>query len=158
MSDVVLLKETDLVSSTFLSPDTVRAMWSKTYNADGLPDWTHIFPYYDERVVFQDCIQRIEGFENFQALCNRLTNRCTSLRMDLNDIIQKDNVIAFDWKMTMSFRKSPDTPIFGFTKLTIGPNGKIISQRDYYDLWGDIFNGIPGFNKMYRKFMSRFFG
>ncbi len=158
MSDVILFDETDLVASTFLCPDTVRAMWSKTYNADGLPDWTHIFPYYDEAVVFQDCIQRIEGFENFKALCNRLTKRCTSLRMDLNDIIQNGNVIAFDWKMTMSFRKSPDTPIFGFTKLTLGANGKIISQRDYYDLWGDIFNGIPGFNKMYRRFMGRFFG
>jgi hypothetical protein len=34
----------------------------------------------------------------------------------------------------------------------------IIEQRDYYDLWGDIFNGIPRFGKLYRKFMFKHFG
>ena len=33
---------------------TVRELWSKTYNADRKPDWSHIFPYYHPQVVFQD--------------------------------------------------------------------------------------------------------
>ena len=36
--------------------------------------------------------------------------------------------------------------------------GKIIEQRDYYDLWGDIFDNIPRFGKAYRRFMKRKFG
>ncbi len=39
-----------------------------------------------------------------------------------------------------------------------GRDGRIIHQRDYYDLWGDIFNGIPGFRRLYRRFMRRYFG
>jgi len=35
---------------------------------------------------------------------------------------------------------------------------KIIEQRDYYDLWGDIFDNIPRFSVMYRKFMKKKFG
>lgn len=141
-----------------LTTVTVRELWSKTYNREGKPDWSHIFPYYHSDIVFQDSIQRVDGIENFTAMCMRLTKRCKQLRMDIISIAQDDNVILMDWKMTMSFRKSPDTPIFGSTKLTLHADGKIIEQRDYYDLWGDIFNGIPRFNKMYRKFMRRYFG
>jgi hypothetical protein len=91
-------------------------------------------------------------------MCNRLTKRCKKLRMDIVSIAGGTDIIIMDWKMTMSFRKSPDTPIFGCTKLTLNSEGKIIEQRDYYDLWGDIYNGIPGFGKLYRKFMAKFFG
>ena len=42
--------------------------------------------------------------------------------------------------------------------LTLHEDGRIISQRDYYDLWGDIFNGIPWFVRRYRKFMRKKFG
>lgn len=141
-----------------LSEENVRELWSKTYNTEGKPDWSHIFPYYHEDIVFQDSIQRLEGIEDFKAMCERLTKRCKSLRMDLSLVQRDENTIVLEWKMTMSFRKSPDTPMYGCTKLTLHQDGRIIEQRDYYDLWGDIFNGIPRFNKLYRKFMHRFFG
>jgi len=145
-------------NGNYLNKDTVRELWSQTYNTMGKPDWSHIYPYYHPEIVFQDAIQRLEGIENFKSMCERLTNRCKSLRMDIITIVQDSNVIIMEWKMTMSFRKSPDTPLFGCTKLTIHDDGRIIEQRDYYDLWGDIFNAVPGFSKLYRKFMRRFFG
>jgi hypothetical protein len=40
----------------------------------------------------------------------------------------------------------------------LNEEGKIIAQRDYYDLWGDIYNGIPGWRRLYRWFMRKFFG
>jgi limonene-1,2-epoxide hydrolase len=141
-----------------LDIDTVRELWSKTYNADGKPDWSHIFPYYHPLVVFHDSIQRIEGFEEFRAMCQRLTKRCEKLQMDIRSVVQESNVIFMDWKMTMVFRKTPSTPIYGSTRLTLHEDGRIIEQRDYYDLWGDIFNGVPFFRKPYRSFMRRFFG
>jgi limonene-1,2-epoxide hydrolase len=141
-----------------LSSADVLKLWSKTYNTDGKPDWSHIFPYYDENIVFQDSIQHIEGIDEFIKLCNRLTKRCSRIDMDILNITEDYNTIMMDWKMTMSFRKSPSTPIYGCTKLTFNEEGKIIGQRDYYDLWGDIFNGIPGFRRFYRWFMSKFFG
>jgi limonene-1,2-epoxide hydrolase len=141
-----------------LNEQTVLTLWSKTYNTQGKPDWSHIFKYYHEDIVFQDTIQRIEGKEEFIALCGRLTERCKELRMDIESIFMKENEIIFDWKMTMMFNKFPSTPIFGCTKLTLHEDGRIIAQRDYYDLWGDIFNGIPWFRKPYRKFMRKKFG
>lgn len=141
-----------------LNEENVLMLWSTTYNTQGKPDWSHIFEYYHDDVVFHDTIQRIEGIAEFTALCDRLTGRCKELRMDIESIFKKDNEIIFDWKMTMMFNKFPSTPIFGCTKLTLHEDGRIIKQRDYYDLWGDIFNGIPWFKKPYRKFMHKKFG
>lgn len=141
-----------------LNVDTIKELWSRTYNTEGKPDWSHIFPYYDENIVFQDTIQRIDGKRDFVAMCNRLTQRTTQLNMEILSIAQHDNVILFDWIMTMMFKKYPSTPLYGSTKLTLSENGTIIAQRDYYDLWGDIFNNIPRFNKMYRRFLNKKFG
>lgn len=141
-----------------LSVETVRTLWSRTYNTQGKPDWSHIYPYYHPDVVFQDSIQRIEGIAEFKALCERLTKRCKELRMDIHAAAQDGNVIMMQWTMTMMFDKFPSTPIYGSTALTLGVDGRILAQRDYYDLWGDIFNGIPSFRKPYRKFMRKRFG
>jgi len=58
----------------------------------------------------------------------------------------------------MMFKKWPSNPIYGSTKITIAEDNRIIHQRDYYDLWGDIINGIPYLVKPYRGFMKRYFG
>ena len=141
-----------------LNVSTIKEQWSKTYNPEGKPDWSHIFPYYAKDIVFHDSIQKIEGFEKFEAMCNRLTKRCKSLEMELKHIVKNDNIIFMEWKMTMSFRVFPKKPIFGSSRLTINENGQIIEQRDYYDLWGDIYDGIPIWRRIYRWFMRTFFG
>ncbi len=141
-----------------LNMDTVKELWSQTYNREGRPDWSHIFKYYHKDIVFQDTIQRIEGLDDFIAMCNRLTKRTKQLQMEILAMAQNDNVIMFDWVMTLMFKKYPNTPMYGSTKLVLSDDGLIIEQRDYYDLWGDIFNNIPRFGKMYRRFLKRKFG
>ena len=150
MTEIGLLPPLDI--------DKVRELWSKTYNTNGKPDWSHLYPYYHPDVVFQDSVQRIEGIREFVALCERLTRRCESLQMEIVSIAGGSNFILMDWVMTMSFNKYPSTPVYGSTKLVINDDGRIIYQRDYFDLWGDIFNGIPYFKKIYRKFMRKHFG
>lgn len=141
-----------------LNKETVKSLWSQTYNTDGKPDWSHIFPYYHEHIIFQDSIQKVEGKKEFLEVCNRLTGRCQQLHMDIVSIAQNGHIILFDWIMTMSFKKYPSTSLYGATKLTLNDEGIIIEQRDYYDMWGDIFNNIPHWNKMYRRFMKKKFG
>lgn len=141
-----------------LTPDTVRELWSRTYNTSGKPDWSHIFPYYRDDVVFQDAIQRVEGRADFEALCNRLAKRCKELRMDIREVSQTGSVIFLEWEMTLMFDRWPSSTLYGCTKLTLDGDGLISHQRDYYDLWGDIFDNIPRFAKLYRRFMRRRFG
>jgi hypothetical protein len=141
-----------------LTPTVLKEYWSKTYNGEGKPDWSHIFPFYHESIRFHDSIQVIEGFEPFKRMCDRLSKRCKSMTMDIKNVTEEGNHLFFEWIMTTEFRRAPSTPLYGMSRLTLNEDGKIIEQRDYYDLWGDIYNGIPGWRRLYRWFMRKFFG
>ena len=137
---------------------TLKELWSKTYNTEGKPDWSHILPYYDESIYFKDSIQGINGKEEFSAMTERLSSRSKDLKMKVVRAIKEGNVFFVEWEMTISYKKAPSSILYGASRVTTNENGKIIEQRDYYDLWGDIFDNIPRFGKAYRKFMKKKFG
>lgn len=133
-------------------------LWEKTYNEHGKLDWSHLLPYYADDIVFRDSIQEIHGIDEFKAMVERLTKRSQELRMKIVNAVKEGNLIFVEWEMTILFKKTRKSVVYGASRLILNDEGKIASQRDYYDLWGDIFDNIPGFNKLYRKFMRRVFG
>jgi len=143
---------------TGLNAESIRELWTKTYNTQGKPDWSHILPYYDENIYFRDTVQEIRGIEAFTAMTKRLTDRSQDLSMNIIRAAQLDRDIFIEWEMTIKFKKNPSSVLYGTSRVTLNQEGKIIEQRDYYDLWGDIFDNIPRFGKAYRKFMKKKFG
>jgi hypothetical protein len=150
--------ETKMQNEYRLTLEIVNELWAKTYNTDGKPDWSHILPYYDDDIYFKDTIQEIRGMVEFKEMTERLTKRSKDLGMKLTRTAQKDNDIFLEWEMTISYKKYPSSIMYGFSRLTLNEKGKIAEQRDYYDLWGDIFDNIPFFAKRYRSFMKKKFG
>lgn len=148
----------DVTSIKALNVETIKVLWSKTYNTAGKPDWSHILPYYDDHIYFRDSIQEIHGFEEFKAMTERLTKRSKDLKMNIVSAVMKDYNAFIEWEMTITYKKYPSSILYGSSRLTLNENGKIVEQRDYYDLWGDIFDNIPRFGKAYRRFMKRKFG
>lgn len=144
--------------SNKLTKDIVYELWSKTYNTEGKPDWSHILAYYDDNIYFRDSIQELHGIEEFKAMTERLTKRSKDLKMKIVNLVQEANIFFIEWEMTIKYKKNPSSVIYGSSRLTINSSGKIIEQRDYYDLWGDIFDNIPRFCKIYRNFMKKKFG
>jgi len=138
--------------------DQIRELWQKTYNTEGKPDWSHILPYYDNDITFRDSIQTLSGIDDFKAMTERLSTRSKDLKMTVVNATKDGNKMFIEWEMTISYKTRPSSIIYGCSRLTLNEVGKIVFQRDYYDLWGDIFDNIPRFNKMYRKFMHRKFG
>jgi limonene-1,2-epoxide hydrolase len=141
-----------------LNAESIKELWSKTYNTEGKPDWSHILPYYDDSIYFRDSIQELHGMEEFEAMTKRLTDRSNDLKMHIVRTAQQDRFIFIEWEMTIKFKKNPSSVMYGSSRVTLNDEGKIIEQRDYYDLWGDIFDNIPRFGKAYRRFMRRKFG
>ena len=141
-----------------INRDTIIDLWSKTYNTEGRPDWSHILPYYDDDIYFRDSIQEIHGINDFKAMTERLTERSKDLKMHIVSAVQQENIIFIEWEMTISYKKNPSSVLYGASRVTINEANKISEQRDYYDLWGDIFDNIPRFGKAYRKFMKKKFG
>ncbi len=138
--------------------DQIVALWSKTYNEGGKPDWSHILPYYDENIFFKDSIQEIRGIQEFIKMTERLAQRSNELFMKVLRAVMQGNTIFVEWEMTINYKKTRRSVLYGASRLTLNEKGKIIEQRDYFDLWGDIFDNVPGFGKPYRKFMKDKFG
>ena len=145
-------------AGTGLNAESLKELWSKTYNTHGKPDWSHILPYYDENIRFRDSVQELRGIEEFVAMTRRLTDRSKDLSMNILRVVQQDRDIFIEWEMTIKFKKNPSSVLYGSSRVTLNEEGKIIEQRDYYDLWGDIFDNIPRFGKAYRRFMKKRFG
>ncbi|MFX1327935.1 MAG: nuclear transport factor 2 family protein [Promethearchaeota archaeon] len=133
-------------------------LWTNIYNTEGKPDWSDILPYYDDKIYFRDTIQEIRGIKEFKAMTVRLAERSKDLRMNIVNILFEGNIIFFEWEMRLSFKKYPNSTLYGASRLTLNEDGKIIEQRDYYDLWGDIIDNISFLTKGYRKFMRKLFG
>ena len=140
------------------SKEQLKELWTKTYNTEGKPDWSHIIPYYADDIFFKDSVQEIRGKREFTAMTQRLAKRSGSLEMAIRNVAQDGKVIFLEWTMTMKYKIYPESSIFGASRITLDDAGKIIEQRDYYDLWGDIFDNVPGLSRLYRAFMHSKFG
>jgi hypothetical protein len=148
----------DFMEYRITSKEILKDLWTNIYNTEGKPDWSHILPYYDDDIYFRDTVQEIHGKKEFAAMTERLIKRSGSLKMEIINMAQNDNVFFLEWIMTLTFKIYPNSSIYGSSRVTLNGAGKIIEQRDYYDLWGDIFDNIPGFGRVYRKFLHMKFG
>jgi len=91
-------------------------------------------------------------------MTERLAQRSKDLKMNIVNAVTQDNVYFLEWEMTIKFKKNPSSVLYGASRIRVNEEGKITEQRDYYDLWGDIFDNIPRFGKAYRRFMIKKFG
>jgi len=141
-----------------INKETIKELWSKTYNTAGKPDWSHILPYYAEDIYFKDSIQGLRGIDDFRAMTERLAARSQELKMNIVNTAQDGRIIFIEWEMTIAYKKNPSSVVYGSSRITLNEAGLICEQRDYYDLWGDIFDNIPRFGPAYRRFMHKKFG
>ncbi len=113
--------------------------------------------YYHDDIFFKDSIQEIRGMREFSAMTDRLAKRSRDLEYRIHNTVMDGNIIFVEWEMVLSYKKYPKSSIYGSSRITL-KDGKIIEQRDYYDLWGDIFDNIQFIRKGYRRFMKKRFG
>ena len=146
--------ETDLPA---LTEEVIRDAWTRTYNIEGKPDWANIYRFYHPDIVFSDPIQHHEGMDAFKGMCEKLAQRSKQLHFDIEGLVVGERYFFMQWTMTLEFRRAPMTPMHGCSKFTLSDDGRIIGQRDYYDMWGDVFAGVPGMKKLYPAFMKKLF-
>jgi limonene-1,2-epoxide hydrolase len=132
-------------------------LWKDIHASDGGPRWDHILPYYHEDIIFQDSVQKLQGIKEFTAMTDRLKKRSKNFDVVVHNSGINENVIFVEWELIISYKRFPSSSIFGASRTTL-KDGKIVNQRDYYDLWGDIYDNIPFFRRFYRWFMRKVFG
>lgn len=132
-------------------------LWKDIYTDEGKPGWDHMLPYYADDIFFKDSVQEIRGKEEFTAMTRRLSQRSKNLEFLVHNSLKQKNLIFVEWEMVISYKKYPKSSIYGASRILLR-DGKVAEQRDYYDLWGDIFDNIRFIAKGYRRFMKRKFG
>lgn len=132
-------------------------LWQGIYRLDGRPCWDGILPYYHEDIHFRDSVQEIQGIAPFSAMTRRLAERSKNLEFVIHNAVMEHNTIFIEWEMIIAYKRYPKSSVYGSSRIVLR-DGKVADQRDYYDLWGDIFDNIPGFGRLYRSFMRRRFG
>jgi limonene-1,2-epoxide hydrolase len=133
------------------------SLWRSIYGSAGKPSWEHILPYYDKNIFFKDTIQEIRGIRKFTTMTRRLAKRSKNLEFLIHNSVMEGNLIFIEWEMVISYKSYPTSSVFGTSRILLR-DGKVLEQRDYYDLWGDIFDNIPFFGKAYRVFVRNRFG
>ena len=65
---------------------------------------------------------------------------------DLKFVIHKSAMdgrdVFIEWEMILRFKRYPKSSLYGSSRLTLNAEGKIVDQRVYFDLCGDIFDNI----------------
>lgn len=139
------------------SAEQLCALWKAVYREEGRVDWSGLLPYYREDIVFKDSIQELKGMSDFAAMTERLAARSRGLEYRIHSAVMEGNTVFVEWEIILSWKKYPKSSVYGASRIYL-EDGKIVNQRDYYDLWGDIFDNIPFFKKAYRHFMKKSFG
>ena len=83
-------------AGTGLNAESIKELWTKTYNTQGKPDWSHILPFYDENIYFRDSVQELRGIEEFVAMTRRLTDRSKDLSMNIVRTAQHEKDVFID--------------------------------------------------------------
>lgn len=135
----------------------LKSLWRDIYAPSGGIDWSSMLPYYAEDIRFRDAVQEIRGQERFAAMTRRLAKRSRKLRFLIHNAVMEGDVAFLEWEMVISYWKFPESSVYGTSRLVLR-DGKVAEQRDYFDLWGDIWDNIPFLARVYRFFMRRAFG
>ncbi|THB62656.1 MAG: nuclear transport factor 2 family protein [Spirochaetaceae bacterium] len=132
-------------------------LWNDFDPDTGERRWDRMLEYYHDDIFFKDAVQAIHGKKAFSAMAERLARRSRNLQLVVHNSIMQGDLIFVEWEMIIAYKRFPKSSVFGNSRLTL-KDGKIIEQRDYYDLWGDIFDNIFFLARAYRWFMRKGFG
>jgi hypothetical protein len=138
-----------------LTLDRAKQLFSKESFREG-SDLALIKAHYRDDVRFRDPIQEVVGREAFLELTERFLKRAKDLEVELHSAAQGQNTIFLAWTMKLRMGRGPRLTIDGTSRLTLDAQGKVSEHRDYFDLWGDSIDAVPGLSKVYRAIMKKF--
>lgn len=134
-----------------------KELWEDIYGSSDRPSWDGIIPYYADDIYFRDSVQEIRGIERFTEMTTRLARRSRNLQFIIHRGNMEGNLIFIEWEMIIAYKRFPKASVYGASRILLR-DGKVAEQRDYYDLWGDIYDNIPVIAPIYRTLMKWWFG
>lgn len=101
---------------------------------------------YDEKMVFQDPLDRTEGLHEFKIYMEAMYQYVTDIKWTYHDETIDGDTHVLVWTMTLTTKglnKGEPFTIDGVSHLKFGESNKIIYHRDYFDMGEYIYERVP---------------
>lgn len=112
---------------------------------------------YDENIVFEDPMHKVEGFENLKQYFEQLYQNLTSCTFAINQVIANDDNAAVYWTMSYVHPKLNGAKLVevqGTSKIKRLGN-KVIHHQDYLDIGAMLYEQIPVVGSMIKMIKKR---
>jgi len=134
----------------------LRQLFTKPYGV-AAPDGQQWRDVYADDVQFEDPTQKRSGIDAFIKAQQDLVGRCDDVLLEAGAVVIHGSEAFVEWRMGLKI-KGIEFIYPGVTRLHLGPDGRIVDHRDYFDFVGPTFEPVPvigGFVRwMYRRFVA----
>ena len=97
---------------------------------------------YDPHVVFRDPLQTLHGRDAFLAMNRRILARARRLSFEVSDAVGGRGSVFLAWTMFYEPRLGPKLVFHGTTHVRV-KDGRVVEQRDYWDLLSSVAQSLP---------------
>lgn len=125
-----------------------------TFDTDPEATLRQLSELYDEHVYFQDPIQSLTGLTELVEMFRRMVRRARQLRFEVLDAATEGEHLFFTWKMYFTPRAGVPLTFEGTTHARVRL-GKVVYQRDYWDLLGSMADSMPFVAPVYRSLVAK---
>ena len=134
----------------------LRQLFTTPYGV-AAPDGQQWRDVYADDVQFEDPTQKRSGIDAFIKAQQDLVGRCDDVLLEAGAVVIHGREAFVEWRMGLKI-KGIEFIYPGVTRLHLGPDGRIVDHRDYFDFVGPTFEPVPvigGFVRwMYRRFVA----
>jgi limonene-1,2-epoxide hydrolase len=111
---------------------------------------------YSEELRYENPIQRVEGLDKFLRLLGHMTVHWAPFSMQIDEGMESSERIFARFQLVFRptfLRRTLD--IEGLTRCVVA-DGRIVVQRDYYDVMSSAVDAVPLAGPVYRKIAAQF--
>ena len=109
---------------------------------------------YADDFLFEDPMQTLRGRTAFEKFNRRLLGMVRDISVTVKDVVDHDDAFFATWTLHFTPRLGLPFTFEGASHLRVR-GGKIVYQRDYFDLLGSLASPVPAVPRFVRSAISR---
>jgi ketosteroid isomerase-like protein len=126
----------------------------ETFNIDPQGALAGLSQLYAEEMRFQDPLISIEGRAEFERVMGSFVSNARQLRIEVLDHAEQGDRAFITWRMWFAPRWGRGITIEAVSHLRLR-EGRVVEQRDYWDLVDSLVSRLPWASRAYHGFMRR---
>jgi ketosteroid isomerase-like protein len=114
--------------------------------------------YYAIDAWFKDPFNEVRGLPAVQRIYAHMFEALEAPRFTVTSRIQQGNEVFLAWDFRFgfrSFRRGREQLVRGGSHLTLAPDGRIASHRDYWDAAEEVYEKLPAIGSLMRWLKRR---